>query len=292
VRWRTPDDGIPPAAQFLSSPHDSAAHFSKKGSTCWVGDKVALTETCAEETPNLITYAEPTSAPPADGKMTPKVHRDLQQRDLLPAIQPVDTGFLDAALLVESRRDDRLQLLGPTSRAQRWQARAAERFGMADFVVDFDRCRASCPEGQERLAWVLRVDNRGTDSIYIRFSPADCGPCPSRVKCTRSQAKHPRRSIAVRPQPQYDALQTRRNFQESPEHKREYARRAGIEGTISQGTRRCGLRRSRYAGLARTHLGHGLTAEALTFVWVADWLAGTERSRTRPPRFAMLMAPA
>jgi transposase len=261
VRWRASDVGIPPAAQFLSSPYDPDAHLSKKGSTCWVGYKVALTERCEEETSNLNTHVATTSAPTAG-----------------------------VALLVESRRDCGVELLGPTRRDQRWQARSAEGFGPADFVVDFDRRTAICPEGKQSLEWIPRVDNRGNDSIYIRFSPADCGPCPSRVKCTRSQAKHPRRSIAVRPQPQYDALQERRTFEESPEYKREYARRAGIEGTISQGIRRCGLRRSRYVGLSRTHLGHVLTAAALNFVRVADWLAGTERSRTRPSRFAILMA--
>jgi transposase len=292
VRWRTPDDGIPPSALFISSPHDSDAHLGKKGSTCWIGYKVALTETCEEETPNLITHVETTNAPTADGEMTPKVHRDLQQRNLLPAIHLVDTGFLDAELLVESRRDFGVELLGPTRRDQRWQARAAAGFGVADFVVDFDRRRAICPEGKESLEWVPRVDNRSSDSIYIRFSPADCGPCPSRLQCTQSAAKYPRRSIAIRPQAQFEALQERRQFEESRAYHREYARRAGIEGTLSQGIRRCGLRRSRYIGIARTHLGHVLTAAALNFVRVADWLAGIERSRTRPSRFAILMTPA
>jgi transposase len=60
--------------------------------------------------------------------------------------------------------------------------------------------------------------------------------------------------------------------------------------TISQGVRRCGLRRSRYVGVARTHLGHVLTAAALDFVRVADWLPGTPRAQTRPSPFALLMA--
>jgi transposase len=85
-------------------------------------------------------------------------------------------------------------------------------------------------------------------------------------------------------------LQERRNVEARPEYQREYARRAGIEGTISQGTRRCGLRHARYIGLARTRLGHLLTAAVLNSVRVADWLAGSERSRTRPSRFAILMA--
>jgi transposase len=50
-----------------------------------------------------------------------------------------------------------------------------------------------------------------------------------------------------------------------------YAKRAGIEGTISQGVRRSGLRRSRY--LAKTHLGHIFTAAAINLLRVGEWLA-------------------
>jgi hypothetical protein len=59
-----------------------------------------------------------------------------------------------------------------------------------------------------------------------------------------------------------------------------------------ESVRRCGLRRSRYVGEVRTHLGHVLTATALTFVRVAEWLAGTPRGRTRRSEFALLMSPA
>src|SRR5215211_124928 len=86
------------------------------------------------------------------------------------------------------------------------------------------------------------------------------------------------------------ALQQRRAQEVTREYAHEYARRAGIEGTISQGVRRCGMRHSRYRGLARTHLGHVLTAAALNFVRVAHWLAGTPRSRTRHSAFARVMA--
>jgi transposase len=290
VRFRTAEDGIPAAAQFLSSPHDGDAHLSKKGSTCWIGYKVTLTETCEDDAPNLITHVATVSAPTADGDVTPGIHRDLHARALLPRVHLVDTGFLDAELLVTSRQVYGVELLGPTRRDQRWQSRAAEGFGVEDFVVDFERRIARCPEGKASVEWQPRVDNRGNDSIYIRFSPTDCAPCPSRARCTRSQATHPRRSIAIRPQAQYDALQERRQLEESRAYAQAYARRSGIEGTISQGTRRCALRRSRYIGLARTHLGHVLTAAALNFVRAAEWLAGTQRAYTRPSRFAVLMA--
>jgi transposase len=289
TRFRTAEDGLPPSAQFVSSPYDADAHLGKKRTTCWIGYKVSLTETCEDDLPNLITHVETTAAPTADGEATPKVHEDLQAQGLLPAIHLVDTGFLDAELLVESRRQYQVELLGPTRKDRRGQARAGEGFGTEHFAVDFRRQKAVCPAGHESVEWVPRIDNRGNDSIYIRFSAADCGPCPSRAKCTKSQAERPRRSLAVRPEPQYEALKERRELEESGEYAREYARRAGVEGTISQGVRRCGLRRSRYVGLARTHLGHVLTAAALNFVRVADWLADVPRAHTRPWRFATLM---
>ncbi len=61
----------------------------------------------------------------------------------------------------------------------------------------------------------------------------------------------------------------------------EYAARAGIEGTISQGVRAFGLRRSRYVGLPKTTLGHVLTAVAMNLARVSDWLADVPRAATR-----------
>ena len=69
-----------------------------------------------------------------------------------------------------------------------------------------------------------------------------------------------------------------------------YAIRAGVEGTLSQGIRRSGMRQCRYVGLAKTHLQHLLIAAALNFLRVAQWLAGVPFARTRQSAFARLMA--
>ena len=69
-----------------------------------------------------------------------------------------------------------------------------------------------------------------------------------------------------------------------------YARRAGIEGTLSQGVRAFGLRRSRYRGLARTHLQHMATAAAIDLERLAAWFRATPRATTRTSRFAALAA--
>ncbi len=67
-------------------------------------------------------------------------------------------------------------------------------------------------------------------------------------------------------------------------------RRAGIEGTLSRGVRGMGLRRSRYLGLARTHLQHLLTATAINLDRLAAWIDDTPAARTRRSAFARLMA--
>ncbi len=292
VCFRTPEDGLPPASRFLSSPHDPDAHLAKKGATCWIGYKVALTETCEDDAPELITHVETVAGPVADGEMTPRIHQGLKEQDLLPAVHLVDTGFLDAELLVDSQTDYGVELLGPTRTIPRWHERAAAAFGVADFTIHWDERKAVCPAGHASVEWVPRTDSRGAPSIYIRFAKADCGPCPYRADCTHSSDRHPRRSLSIRPREQHEALQECRRLEAMPEYARDYARRAGIEATLSQGVRRCGLRRSRYRGQERTHLGHVLTAAALNFVRVAAWFAGTPRARTRRSPFATLMAPA
>ncbi len=47
--------------------------------------------------------------------------------------------------------------------------------------------------------------------------------------------------------------------------RRRYRHRAGIEGTVAQGVKAFGLRRSRYRGLAKTQLQHHLTGAAINF---------------------------
>jgi len=92
---------------------------------------------------------------------------------------------------------------------------------------------------------------------------------------------------------QHEALQDARHRQQTPEFKERYKTRAGVEGTISQGTRTFGLRRARYIGLAKTHLQHIVTAAAINLARAVSWLMQPEPSKaqTRVSHFAAL-APA
>ena len=77
----------------------------------------------------------------------------------------------------------------------------------------------------------------------------------------------------------------------SAEGKAQYAQRAGIEGTLSQGVRAFGLRRTRYGGVAKTHVQHVAIAAAINVDRIVAWLDECPRATTRISRFAAL-APA
>jgi Transposase DDE domain len=77
---------------------------------------------------------------------------------------------------------------------------------------------------------------------------------------------------------------------ESTEGCKLYAKRAGIEGTLSQGVRAFGLRRSRYIGLGKTHLQQVAIAAAMNLDRLAAWFVDRPRAQTRVSRFAALAA--
>jgi transposase len=81
------------------------------------------------------------------------------------------------------------------------------------------------------------------------------------------------------------------NLANAEEFKGEYRNRAGIEGTISQGVRAFGLRRSRYIRINKTRLQHLATAAAINLERVSDWLAGIGGERRRRSAFARAMQP-
>ena len=89
---------------------------------------------------------------------------------------------------------------------------------------------------------------------------------------------------AARPTPRGDPARR------GQEERRAHARRAGVEGTLSQAVCAFGLRRGRYRGLAKTHLQHVATAAAVDLGRLAAWFGATPRAATRTSRFAALAA--
>jgi transposase len=119
-----------------------------------------------------------------------------------------------------------------------------------------------------------------------RFARKDCTPCPMRSRCTR--AKDEPRIIGLQARENYEALQSARRHQTTEEFQKNYAARAGIEGTHAQAISRCGLRRCRYIGLTKTHLQHVIAAAAVNLGRIADWHNAIPTAKTRRSRFAAL----
>jgi transposase len=289
LRWRSTDEQ-PPAALLIQSPYDVEARYSQKRETQWVGYKVHLSETCDVGQPDVITQVNTTSATTSDFVMGPVIHEDLAARNLLPGTHLVDSGYVVAEVLV-SAQQQQIDVVGPPLGSSSRQQRDGQGYDLHTFVIDWEAQQAQCPQGQRSVKWTPGHSQTGESVIRIRFDRATCRACPTRQACTSSPEAP--RQLTVKPQAYHKALQAARQRQETPEFRAQYALRAGVESSLSQGVRRFALRQSRYIGLARTHLQQVLTATAMNVVRVIDWLRGKPLGEKKRPtgRFARL-APA
>ena len=291
VRWRTSEEGIPRSTKYINSPIDPDCRYARKFTTSWVGYRVHITETCEEALPNIITDVQTAPAPVADGDATPLIHEALKGKELLPQTQFVDTGYLDAELLAESKENYGVDLYGPTRPDYKWQARENTGFEAAAFSIDWNNEVAICPEGKKSISWSPAIDKQHNKVMKIKFSGKDCMPCPSRDLCIRSVKEYKRRTVTIRrPKEHHEALQRGREREVTADFKAQYTKRAGIEGTVSRAVRTCEVRRSRYVGLTKTHLQHLLSATSLSFLRVGEWLRGVPKATTRRSPFTRLMA--
>lgn len=249
-----------------------------------MGYKIFITESCDDDLPHLITNVETKPASIPDDTVTPSIHQSLEQRDLLPEIHLVDNGFIDAENLVSSSQKHALNLFGPVREDNRWQALEGKGFSADHFTINWPAKRAICPAGCISNSWTKAIDNRTHPVVKIKFSMRDCKSCAYRTDCTKAQ----RRTITVRPEAEHNALKAARVRQQTKAFRHQYAKRAGIEGTMSQGVRVSELRRARYIGLAKTRLQHLMTATAINLMRVGDWLEGRARAPTRQSTFERL----
>jgi transposase len=283
ARWR----GGPQADKgegIIRSPYDTEAESGKKRETVWLGYKVHLTETCAmeeENRPQLIVQVQTTVAPVQDVEVTATIQEKLVKRDLKPSQQIVDTGYVDADLLVSSQEQHGIELVGPVLSDNSWQAKEGKGFDAAHFDLDWQAQIATCPQGQTSHRW-----GQAGECIEVVFAKEVCAQCPVRKNCTKSQTTG--RVLHVRPQAAHCALRARRQEEQTPEFRQTYQTRAGIEGTLSQAVRGMGIRRSRYDGLHKTQLQHVITANAINLVRIDAVLTQTPRGKTRRSCFAKL----
>jgi len=280
---------LPPAAEGIESPYDVEARYRHKRDTQWTGYMVHVSETCEPTTPHLLTHVHTTPATVHEAQCTTPIQQALVDKDVSPQEHLVDAAYVSSELLVHSRDDQGIILRGPTRPSQGWQTQVDGAYTIDQFAVDWDQQHVRCPQGHLSVAWWEHGGGQGSRPIIVEFDKHTCGSCPVRAGCTR--AKHTGRRLRLPPQDQYEALAAAQTWYASEEGQQLYKRRAGVEGTLSQGVRAFGLRRTRYWGVAKTHLQHVAIAAAINIDRIVAWLDERPRAQTRTSRFATL-APA
>jgi transposase len=190
-----------------------------------------------------------------------------------------DRGYTTAEALAESKTEFGVTVIGEVTDNKSWQENDAAGFGKAQFVIDWERQTATCPNGKETSDWKALPDGK----TRVRFKQRDCSSCPFKAACTKGVVRY----LSLHPREHEEALQAARARQQTQEFKEIYAKRAGVEGTISQSISRGG-RRTPYIGIAKTRLRNLLVATGINTVRFAEWCIGTPLAKTRVSRFAAL----
>lgn len=286
--WRS-DAELPPSALLITSPYDVEARYSRKKSTAWTGYKVHFTETCEADTPRLIVEMTPTSATMADGDIVEDLHSRLDEQQMLPDQHLMDMGYVDAEVLAESQTRYHVDIVGPVMPDTSWASKEAGRLDHSQFLIDWQAKRVVCPAGHTSRDWGHIPDRHGKPSLRVRFPLSQCRSCPLHEQCTPVAAK----VLILRPdEASYNALVAARKRENTPEFRKLYAKRAGVEGTVAQAVRTCEMRQARYIGSQKLRLQAFFTATAMNVLRVVEWLKGNRPASTPVSRFAKLVASA
>jgi transposase len=297
-------DGLPPGHMRIASPYDTDARWGVKRDAFWLGYKLHVSETCDDAPPcdcaaangghdrdcarttfpNLITNVATTDATVPDVQMTGVIHGGLAGRDLAPGRHYLDSGYLSAAVVVAALATRGIALIGPLLADTSAQARAGHGYARADFTVDYASQTVTCPQGKTSSSWTP-CTQRGQAAAVATFAATDCGSCPARAQCTASGRK--RRQLTVLPRDLAEAQATARAAEKTIPFQADYARRAGVEGTMHQAASH-GARRARYRGLPKTRLDHAYMAVALNLLRLEAFWTGTPLDRQRTSHLARL----
>ncbi|MFN2122202.1 MAG: IS1182 family transposase, partial [Candidatus Promineifilaceae bacterium] len=282
VRFKSKKElaNAPPGAE---SPYDPEARYRNRGKTKWVGYIGHVTETCDDDKPHLITHVTTTTADLHEVNATGAIHQALMDKGLPPSQHLVDSAYVDANLLVNSREKHGIVIIGPTRKNPSWQARTEGAYDHYQFEIDWENELIHCPQGKVSKSW-YNYTSQGKPLVKVLFREEDCRPCQARYLCTKSA----RKVLQLPYREHYEVLKEQRRIHASKEGQLLYNKRAGVEGTISQGVRAFGLRKTRYRGVAKTHLQHIATAAAINFDRLVAWFDGVPRGKTRTSRFAAL----
>lgn len=230
--------------EIIQSPHETEVRWAKKRDQDWVGYKLQVTETAEDGEARFITDIDVVAANDGDSEATGEIQERLIDRGLKPDEHYVDRGYVSGSNLAHSAERG-IELVGP---ALADTSRKPQGYKQRDFDIDFEACQATCPQGRTSQAWRPFQEAGGQTRIEVIFG-SQCLHCPARTQCATGN-KGRKLSIS----PYYQNLSQLRAAQETEAFKERLKLRAGIEGTISELTRKHGARRARYRGRAKVRL--------------------------------------
>lgn len=279
LQWREPDEaGLPPSSTAIVSPYDLTARYSRRNDTRWKGFLAHVTETCDDDTVNIITDVTTTPATLYDIRALPAIHDRLAQRDLLPDEHLVDGGYTSIVQQDQSAREHGITLVGPVRKKRTRQSRKGNVFDRDAFTIDWERQQVVCPQGKLSREWSTPLSI--APYTRVRFAKEDCGQCPVKSSCTRGD----RRQLNFLPQQLYERQAAARAAQQTTPWKANYAMRAGIESTVNEFVNGHGMRQARYRSQTKTHVQHVLTAIAVNIERVnAELTTPAAERRPRTP---------
>jgi transposase len=233
------EDAVP-ATERILTPHDPGVRGGEKRGKAWMGEKVHVSETADAEQPSFITAVTTGKASGGDAEALPAIRAQVAARDLLPAEQVVDSGYVSGQQLAQSQAAG-IELVGPPLADT-----SPHEFKIADVQIDRAARQAICPAGHCSVKWSARTDRDGSRAVNIRFAAATCAACPLRARCTTGTSG---RSLHL--SEHYELLAARRLEAQTAAFKERLRARPAIEAPLSELVRSHGLRRHRYRGEAK-----------------------------------------
>lgn len=240
----------PPGAMggdVINSPHDPEVRYGDKGSRNWVGYKLQVTETADPGAARFITDIAVTSTVEQDNESLTKLQPRLVERQVVPAQQYVDLGYMSGSNLARSLEQ------GIDLRGFVREGNVSKRpeFRLGQFDIDLAQRRAICPARRHSVKWAnAKPDVANLIAYHVSFG-RQCRTCPffGPDLCTdKASGRH----LGV--SRHHVLLQARRHEADTLAFQVEMHVRAGIEGTISELVRAHGARRARYHGWAKNQL--------------------------------------
>lgn len=225
-----------PGGKVLVNPSDPDAEIGAKG----VGYQVQVAETCGKDNPvQLVTTVLPQGGSASDMKSLPDVVDKMEKNHVLPETLRADQGYGSDgnALKCKSEGIDAVIPAPP---------KPTGKVGIDECKFDDDNRMSECPAGNHPMFREYKA-GRGRAVFHKNV----CEKCPLRDKC-RSQKRGKQNYIF-----QYtDAdLRTRlrRQKEATPEFKKNYSARCGIEPLFGRLKQWTPLRRLRIRGKESVH---------------------------------------